>query len=113
MRSRPQQVIRFQQKGDKIMLRSVSYNSVADEEDPIYQSVVNNNFEPIIMVFDITAIDSVSSAPLIDVTPLFTKDVAMIGPLSDSDRKRFGIKRMDEKRSMISSISNFPKNFQP
>ena len=49
MRSRPQQVIRWQKHGNKILLRSVSYNAIANEEDPIYQSVVNNNFEPILL----------------------------------------------------------------
>ena len=34
VKSRPQQVIRWQKKGEKLMLRSVSYNSVASFEDP-------------------------------------------------------------------------------
>ena len=51
VKSRPQQVIRFQEKDKRILLRSVSYNSVADFEDPIYESVRNNNFEPVISVF--------------------------------------------------------------
>ncbi|MDH5609876.1 MAG: DUF5118 domain-containing protein, partial [Cyclobacteriaceae bacterium] len=51
MKSRPQQVIRFQKKDNSILLRSVSFNSVASEELPIYQSVKNNNFEPVVHVF--------------------------------------------------------------
>ena len=42
IKSKPQQVIRWQKKGKKILLRSVSYNSVASFEDPIYESVRNN-----------------------------------------------------------------------
>ena len=55
VKSRPQQVIRWQKFDNKILLRSVSFNSVADENLPIYESVKNNNFEPIIMSFDIKA----------------------------------------------------------
>ena len=51
MKSRPQQVIRFQKVDDKILMRSVSYHSVADEKEPIYKSLKNNNFEPIIHSF--------------------------------------------------------------
>ena len=81
MRSRPQQVIRWQKHNDNLILRSVSYNAVANEEDPIYQSVVNNNFEPIIQSFAIKAISADSSSYLINATPLFTKDISMIGAL--------------------------------
>ena len=51
MKSRPQQVIRWQKHDEQLLLRSVSYNSVADEDLPIYQSIRNNNTEPIIMAF--------------------------------------------------------------
>ncbi|TAE61397.1 MAG: DUF5118 domain-containing protein, partial [Bacteroidetes bacterium] len=54
--TRPQQVVRFQKQGDFLLMRSVSHNSVASEEKPIYQSVRNNNFEPVIMSFPIKAL---------------------------------------------------------
>lgn len=110
MRSRPQQVIRWQKHDDKILLRSVSYNAVANEEDPIYQSVVNNNFEPVIYSFPIKALKSDSTSYLINVTPLFTKDIPMIGALSASDKKRFGIQRLDSDRSMVTKTKSFPSN---
>lgn len=110
MRSRPQQVIRWQKHNDNLILRSVSYNAVANEEDPIYQSVVNNNFEPIIQSFAIKAISADSSSYLINATPLFTKDISMIGALSASDKKRFGIQRLDSDRSMVTETKSFPSN---
>ena len=110
MRSRPQQVIRWQKHGNKILLRSVSYNAIANEEDPIYQSVVNNNFEPIILTFPIKATNKDSTSYLINVTPLFTKDISMIGVLSGSDKKRFGINRLDGERSMVTETKSFPSN---
>ena len=78
VKSKPQQVIRWQKKGKKVLLRSVSYNSVASFEDPIYESVRNNNFEPIIKAFDIKTISKDSSSYVIDVKPMFTSDVPMI-----------------------------------
>ena len=112
MKSRPQQVIRWQKHDNKILLRSVSYNSVADFEDPIYLSVKNNNFEPIVMTFDIKAPNMDSTAYVIDVSKLFTTDVPMIGALYDSSRKRFGVKGLDKTRSMIMHAKSFPKNVE-
>lgn len=110
--SRPQQVIRWQKKDDQILLRSVSYNSVASEEDPIYQSVKNNNFEPIIMIFDIKAYNEAKTAFVIDIAPLFTTDVDMIGAMDPDERKTFGIKSLDSKRSFVNSIKSFPQNVE-
>jgi hypothetical protein len=117
MKSRPQQVIRWQRVKDQILLRSVSYSSVASYEEPIYNSVRQNNTEPIVMAFDIKAIrkDTASKdemAYVIDVKSFFTTDVAMIGALSSGQRRKFGIRRLDSKRSMISAMNAFPGNVE-
>lgn len=111
-KSRPQQVIRFEKKDDKILLREVSYNSVASEEKPIYESVKNNNFEPIIMIFDIKAYSKGKKSMVIDVAPLFTADVPMFGAMYDFQEKRFGIRGVDKKRSYIESMKSFPENVE-
>ena len=111
-KSRPQQVIRWQRHDDKILLRSVSYSSVADPELPIYQSVKNNNFEPVIMTFDIAAYNKDTSGVLIEVSNLFTSDVTMIGAVSDQQRKDFGIKSLDKARSFINYMKAFPQNVE-
>jgi hypothetical protein len=112
MKSRPQQVIRWQRMDDRIILRSVSYNSVADENDPIYESVKNNNFEPVVMTFDIKALSKDSNRVVIDIAPSSTTDVPMIGALYPQQRKGFGIRNLDGKRSFISHIKSFPKNVE-
>ncbi|MEL7162595.1 MAG: DUF5117 domain-containing protein, partial [Bacteroidota bacterium] len=111
-KSRPQQVIRWQKHGKKLLLRSVSYNSVASEDQPIYESVRNNNFEPIVAAFDIKAYGKDSASVVADVTSLFTTDVAMIGAMSDNQRKNFGIKGLDKSRSMVMSTKAFPSNVE-
>ena len=110
VKSKPQQVIRWQKIGNKIALRSVSYNSVASFEDPIYASVINNNFEPIIMMFDIETTGENSS--LIKIDPLFTNDIPMIGAVNENQVKDFGIKGVDSKRSVVTSMKSYPRNVE-
>lgn len=112
MKSRPQQVIRFQKKNNQLLLRSVSYNSVADENDPIYESVKNNNFEPIVHTFKIEALGKDSSSYVIDVEDFFTSDVPMIGALYDYQRKAFKISTVDKSRSVIVHGKAFPENVE-
>lgn len=110
MKSRPQQVIRWQRKENMILLRSVSYNNVASEEEPIYKSVVQNNFEPIIMTFKIEAFNKDTTGVIIEVGSLFASDVPMIGALSDRQRKSFEVRALDAKRSFVSWMRSFPEN---
>ncbi|WP_421872744.1 zinc-dependent metalloprotease [Marinoscillum sp.] len=112
MKSRPQQVIRFQRKDNNIIMRSVSYNSVASEDDPIYRSVVNNNFEPVIESFKIEALGKDSASYIIDIENFFTTDVPMIGALYDYQRKQFKISTVDKGRSMINWVKAFPENVE-
>jgi hypothetical protein len=112
MKSRPQQIIRWQRLGSKVLLRSVSYNSVADFDQPVYQSVRNNNFEPVVMTFDITTFNTDSTALVFDIGALFTTDVEMIAALSKTQRKDFDIKSLDGKRSFITSAKSFPQNVE-
>ena len=110
--SRPQRVIRWQKRGNLIYMKYVSYNSIANEEDPIYTSVKNNNFEPIVMAFDIKAFGKDSTSYVIDVEPLFTTDVELIGPINEAQRKAFGIRGIDSKRSYVNVMKSFPKNVE-
>lgn len=112
MKSRPQQVIRFQKNGSKILMRSVSFNNVADENEPIYTSVKNNNFEPIIESFSLETMKDDSSAYVVKISDFFSSDIPMIGGLRDSERRRFKIKGVDKGRSMITSVKSFPENVE-
>ncbi|MEO9485626.1 MAG: zinc-dependent metalloprotease [Ekhidna sp.] len=112
MKSRPQQVIRFQKMGSKILMRSVSFNNVANEDEPIYTSVKNNNFEPIIESFSLETMKDDSSAFVIKVSDFFSSDIPMIGGLRDSERRRFKVKGIDKSRSLITSVKSFPENVE-
>ncbi|MEM7107850.1 MAG: zinc-dependent metalloprotease, partial [Bacteroidota bacterium] len=110
MKARGQQVWRWQKKDNNLLLRYVSHNSVASEDKPIYESVRNNNFEPIVMSFGLKAFGKDSSSYVIQVNDLFATDVPMIGPLRDSQRKSFGVRGLDKKRSLIMWSKSFPLN---
>jgi hypothetical protein len=112
MKSRPQQVIRWERFEDNILLRSVSYSSVATDEKPIYKSVRNNNTEPIVASFPIKAYNKDTTGYVIDMKSFFTTDVEMIGALSSGQRRNFGIRRLDSKRSMVNHMKAFPKNVE-
>ncbi|MBK6265727.1 zinc-dependent metalloprotease [Marivirga sp. S37H4] len=112
MKSRPQQVIRFQKKDHQLLVRSVSYNSVADEKDPIYKSVRNNNFEPVIHSFKIEALGKDSSTYVINIEDFFTTDIPMIGAIYDSQRKDFKISGVDKSRSLVMWGKAFPENVE-
>ncbi|MCG8321069.1 MAG: zinc-dependent metalloprotease [Cytophagales bacterium] len=112
MKARGQQVFRWQKHEKKLLLRSVSFNSVASEDKPIYESVRNNNFEPIIMAFDIKALSEDSAAYVIETNELFNTDVPILSPLSSDQRQRFGVRSLDKKRSLINSMKSFPLNVE-
>ena len=46
-------MISFYKKNNRIDIRQLSYNNIADPDDPIIQSVVENNFSPILASFEV------------------------------------------------------------
>ncbi|MCM4156609.1 zinc-dependent metalloprotease [Gramella sp. AN32] len=107
------QVNRWEKKGDKVLLRVVSYDVFAADSLPVHEAVVNSNFEPILQSFEIKAIgkDSISKTTVVDVTDLYNKDVQALG-LQDGARKRYKVTRLDESRSYIDTIRSYPENIE-
>ena len=105
------QVLRWQKKGKKIVLRVVSHNTVADEKLPVHEAVVNSNFEPVLYTFPIKAFNEDKTATVIDVTELFSTDVKALG-LPDYVRKGYKITRLDSKKSFIESLKSYPLNIE-
>ena len=65
-----EQVVHWQKRKNKILLRIKSYANTSDESDPIQLSVERNNFEPIIAAFKIETMSKDSTKSLIEVTNL-------------------------------------------
>ncbi|MDT7830990.1 zinc-dependent metalloprotease [Flavobacteriaceae bacterium S356] len=105
------QVLRWQKKGKKILLRVVSHTVVADTVLPVHKAVVNSNFEPILFAFPIKAFSKDSTATVIDATSLFSTDVKPLG-FPQARRRAFQISRMDKTRSYIERVSSYPRNIE-
>ena len=105
------QVLRWEKNKKNILLRVVSYENVADEDKPIYEAVRNSNFEPIIKSFKIEALNEDSTGSVIEVTSLFTDDIASLG-LSSFQREAYKVRRLDKERTFITSVKSFPRNIE-
>jgi len=105
------QVLRWQKKDKKVVLRVVSHSIVAADSLPIHQAVVNSNFEPVLYTFPIKAFSVDSTATVIDVTELFEKDVKALS-MPDRRRKQYKISRLEANKSFIESVKSYPTNIE-
>lgn len=105
------QVLRWERREDDILLRVVSFENTASDTLPIYEAVQNSNFEPIIMAFQIEALNEDSTGTVIEVTNLFESDVPALG-LNQGDRREYQVRRLDTDRSFIEDVKSFPENIE-
>ncbi len=105
------EVIRWEQKYEKILLRTVSYVNVAADSSPIARAVRAANFEEVIRAFPIQAYTKDSSAIVIDVTDMFLSDVGILTP-NRSVRTQYKMSGLDRDRSFIDYIKSFPTNIE-
>ena len=99
-------VVRWERRGDRIFLRAIAYDVVADSGAPIARAVDAANYSPIVMAFNIEAIGK-DDAPVIEVTRLFTTDVPEF-----SGRTRVGARAFDANRSFVERTVSFPENVE-
>lgn len=107
-----EQIVHWSRVKDKIHLKSISYTNVADEELPIFQSVVDNNYAPVIAAFAIEAFNDDSTSVVIKVNDLFLTDVKAFSGMSSFLRKRYKVGALDKKRSFIDRLSSYPTNIE-
>ncbi|HAA76255.1 TPA: zinc-dependent metalloprotease, partial [Candidatus Latescibacteria bacterium] len=100
------QVVRWERRADRILLRRIQYESVADPSLAVYHAVSAATFPPILAAFDIETFGEDSSL-VIDVTGFFTSDTPEFSPKSVIKGKK-----LDKKRSFIERVRAFPKNIE-
>ena len=105
------QVLRWEKRSKKVLLRVVSHQVVAADSLPIHEAVVNSNFEPILYSFDINTIGKDSTSTVIQVNKFLESDVKAIG-FPNSRRKTYKISSLDKSRSFIESIKSYPHNVE-
>ena len=99
-------VVRWQRMGNRVLLRSVSYDLVADSSTPVSRAVRLSNLEPVLISFDVAAFSpNADSNLVIEVTRLFTTDVPEL-----TARRAFRLRRLDPARSLVESARSFPTN---
>jgi hypothetical protein len=96
-------VLRWERRENRVLLRSVSYATVADSATPIYQAVRQSNFEPILAAFNVESYGP-DSAPVVEVTRLFTAPPSELGPGGAFPGTP------DPTRSFIERVVSFPEN---
>jgi hypothetical protein len=99
-------VVKWERRGNRIFLRNVSYDVVADSKLPVSRAVQAANNDTIIMAFNIEAFGKDESA-VIDVTRLFTTEVTEL-----SARTRLRARGFDPTRSFIDKTKSFPTNIE-
>ena len=99
-------VVKWERRGDRVLLTGVSHAIVADEERPIARAVAAANNNTIIKAFSIEAL-SAEGAPVIDVTSLFAAEVPEF-----SARSRLQARGFARDRSFVESVTAFPTNIE-
>src|SRR5262249_26536181 len=99
-------VVKWERKGNRILLRNVSYDVVADPKLPVSRAVQAANNDTIIMAFNVEAFGKDESA-VIDVSRLFTTEVTEF-----SARTRLRARGFDASRSFIEKTKSFPTNIE-
>ena len=99
-------VVRWERKGNRILLRNIVYDVIADPKLPVSRAVQAANNDTIIMAFNIEALGKDDSA-VIDVTRLFTSEVTEFSP-----RTRLRARGFDASRSFIEKSKSFPTNIE-
>jgi hypothetical protein len=97
-----ERVLRWEKQGNRILLRSVTFELAADSTLPVYRAVTQANYPPIVAMFNIESYAPDSSA-VINVTPLYTTNI----PEFVAARGSF-----DDKRSFIERVTAFPDNIE-
>jgi hypothetical protein len=105
------QVLRWEKRLKKVLLRVVSHQVIAADSLPIHEAVVNSNFEPILYLFDVKTVGKDSTSTLIQVNKFLESDVKAMG-FPASRRKAYKISGLDKTRSFIESIKSYPLNVE-
>ncbi len=108
-----QKVIRFE-KGpkDKILLRSVSYvDYAADSTSQMYQSVVRNNVQEIMMSFDVKAYGKGNKSSVIDVTDVLNADNEIVS-FGVTSKDSFKVGAFQKNMSFVNYVKSFPTNVE-
>jgi Met-zincin/Domain of unknown function (DUF5117)/Domain of unknown function (DUF5118) len=99
-------LIRWQLKGNRVLLLDVHSGPIADPNQPIALAVNAASSDTIIQAFPVAAF-SKDQDPVIEVTRLFAGDIQEF-----SARQRLNASGVDQNRSFIDHIAPYPNNVE-
>ncbi len=100
-----ERIIRWERRDNRIFLRGVDHSIAADSTNNISSAVEASNVDPIIAAFNIEAFGP-DSAPVIEVTRLFTTSIPEFGPGSALRGSP------DAARTFLERVATFPTNIE-
>lgn len=98
-------VVRWERRGNRVLLRGISYATFADPSHPMATAVANSNFAPVLGAFNVESYGP-DSAAVIEVTRLFTSPPPELGP---GNLLRGN---PDQARSFIERVASYPINVE-
>src|SRR4051794_30010412 len=99
-------VVRWDLKGNRVLLLDVNYGMVARADEPIAMAVRNANNDAIVMSFNVAAF-SKDGDPVIEIGRMFTADTPEF-----SARQRLGATGIDGTRTFMEHIHTFADNVE-
>jgi hypothetical protein len=99
-------VVRWDLKGNRVLLMDVNYGLTANPNDPIAMAVRNANNDAIIYAFPVAAFAK-DGSPVIEVGRVFTADITEL-----SARSRLGATGIDISRTFVEHIHPFADNIE-
>ncbi len=105
----PNIVVRWERHDDRILLRAVSYQRIADEGSPVQLAVENSAFAAILHSLPIEARGDATS--VVDVTDVYVGDAPTFS-LPRRTRQRLSVRQFDAERSWLEWTRSFPTNVE-
>lgn len=99
-------VVRWDLKGNRVLLHDVNYGITADPRQPIAAAVKAANNDAILQAFPVAAF-SKEGAPVIEVGRFLASDVQEFSP-----RQRLGATAVDSSRTFVERVSPYPENVE-
>jgi hypothetical protein len=107
-----ERLVKWERRGDRVVLRAVSADAVADDSLPIARSVASNYLGAILGAFPVQAYTSDSASAVIDVTDFFSGDTPALSGLTSQQRTQWQVRRLDPARSFINTARSYPLNVE-
>ncbi|HUA59318.1 MAG TPA: zinc-dependent metalloprotease [Verrucomicrobiae bacterium] len=109
-----EKVVKWELKGNHVLLEDVDFSVIADEKTPIAMAVKAANNDGIIMSFNVASFHD--GAPVIEVTRLFLPQAGGAGGGGEvpefSARQHIGASGVDATRCFIEHIKPYPENVE-